>query len=68
MKPITFVVGPTASGKSEYAINLAKKYHAEIINADSQQIYQELEIGTNKIIDQQGIKHYLLNSQYLDFQ
>ena len=41
---IILVYGPTASGKSEFAIKLAKKINGEIINADSIQIYKELKI------------------------
>lgn len=43
------VIGPTASGKSEYAVKLAKKYNGEIISADSQQVYRGLDIGTGKV-------------------
>jgi len=43
------ILGPTASGKSEYAIKLAKKLHGEIISADSRQVYRGLDIGTAKI-------------------
>lgn len=46
---IVVVVGPTASGKSEFAIKLAKKYNGEIISADSQQVYKGLDIGTGKV-------------------
>jgi tRNA dimethylallyltransferase len=45
---ITVLVGPTASGKTETAIKLAKTTNSEIINADSRQIYRELAIGTAK--------------------
>jgi len=45
---ITVIVGPTASGKTDTAINLAKITNSEIINADSRQIYRELSIGTAK--------------------
>ena len=41
---IILISGPTASGKSEFAIKLAKKVNGEIINADSMQIYKELQI------------------------
>lgn len=44
--PIIVVAGPTASGKSSLAIQLAKKFGGYIINADSRQVYQELKIGT----------------------
>lgn len=48
-KPNLIVVaGPTASGKTAYAINLAKKLNGEIVNADSRQIYKFMDIGTNK--------------------
>lgn len=43
------VVGPTASGKSELAVKLAKKYNGEIISADSRQIYRGLNIGSGKV-------------------
>lgn len=43
------VLGPTASGKSKYAVRLAKKIHGEIISADSRQVYRGLDIGTAKI-------------------
>ena len=57
------VVGPTAVGKSAYAIDLAKKYNGEIINADSQQVYKDLNIGTAKVTpkEMQGIKHHLID-------
>ena len=43
---IYFVLGPTASGKSKFAIKLADKLEGQIINADSMQIYSELKILT----------------------
>lgn len=43
------IVGPTASGKSEYAVQLAKKINGEIISADSRQIYHGLDIGSGKV-------------------
>ena len=46
---IHVVIGPTASGKSEYAVGLAKKHNGEIISADSRQVYRGLDIGTGKI-------------------
>jgi tRNA dimethylallyltransferase len=46
---IIVVIGPTASGKSDYAVTLAKKYHGEIISADSRQVYRDLDIGTGKV-------------------
>lgn len=65
MKPedIIVIVGPTASGKTSLAVNVAKKINAEIISADSMQIYQELNVGTAKVTEEeaQGIKHHLIN-------
>ncbi|MDC3083342.1 tRNA (adenosine(37)-N6)-dimethylallyltransferase MiaA, partial [Pelagibacteraceae bacterium] len=58
---IYFVLGPTASGKSKFALNLAEKLNGEIINADSMQIYSELSILTARptINDQKKINHHL---------
>ena len=47
-RPIIVIAGPTASGKSSLALKLAQKYYGVIINADSRQIYKELNIGTAK--------------------
>ena len=57
------VLGPTASGKTDISIMLAKALNTEIINADCMQIYKELTIGTAKATpeEQQGIKHHLLD-------
>ena len=58
---IYFVLGPTASGISKFALSLAKKLNGEIINADSMQIYKELSILTARptIHDQKKINHHL---------
>ena len=58
---IVLISGPTASGKSEFAIKLAKKINGEIVNADSMQVYKELQIlsARPKIKDYQNIKHHL---------
>ena len=55
------VVGPTASGKTALAVELAKKYNGEIISADSMQIYKGMNIATAKPDEQekQGIPHWL---------
>jgi tRNA dimethylallyltransferase len=56
---IILIYGPTASGKSSFAINLAKKIKGEIVNADSMQIYNDLKILTARPTkkDFQQIKH-----------
>lgn len=75
VKPkIIVICGPTASGKSDAAIRLAKKFNGEIISADSRQIYRGLDIGSGKVLrDKQtgennldnyfsdGIRHYLID-------
>ena len=63
-KPTVIVIaGPTASGKSNLAIELAKKINGEIISADSMQIYKDMDIGTAKVSkeEMQGIKHYMID-------
>ncbi|MBQ2254430.1 MAG: tRNA (adenosine(37)-N6)-dimethylallyltransferase MiaA [Clostridia bacterium] len=61
--PVYAVVGPTASGKSAYAIRLAKELDGEVISGDSMQIYRGMDVGTAKADaeEQQGIPHHLLD-------
>ncbi|MGE3278311.1 MAG: tRNA (adenosine(37)-N6)-dimethylallyltransferase MiaA [Candidatus Altimarinota bacterium] len=67
-KPLLVVVGPTASGKTKLAVELAKEFDGEVINADSRQIYQGIEIGNalTKPEEMQGIPHHLFSSFPLD--
>ena len=62
---IILIYGPTASGKSEFAIKLAKKINGEIINADSMQVYKELKILSARPFknDYEKIKHHLYGFQ-----
>jgi len=62
---IILIYGPTASGKSDFAIQLAKKIKGEIVNADSMQVYKELKILTARPhkINFQKIKHHLYGFQ-----
>ena len=62
---IILIYGPTASGKSHFAIQLAKKINGEIINADSMQIYKEIKILSARPFkkDYQKIKHHLYGFQ-----
>lgn len=63
MKPkLIVILGPTASGKSEWAIKLAKKFNGEIISADSRQIYRGMDIGTAKPFDRGGVPHHLIDN------
>ncbi len=63
MDKLIILTGPTAVGKSELSIKLAKAINGEIISADSIQVYKELNIGSAKIMpeEMQGIKHYLID-------
>ena len=62
---IILIYGPTSSGKSKFAIRLAKKISGQIINADSMQVYKELRILTARpfVRDCQKIKHHLYGFQ-----
>jgi len=62
---IILIYGPTASGKSQFAIKLAKKINGEIINADSMQVYKELKILSARPLkkDYKNIKHHLYGFQ-----
>ena len=64
MKPkVIVIVGPTASGKTDLSIQLAKKLNGEIVSADSMQIYKKMSIGTAKPTEEemQGIKHHMID-------
>ena len=62
-QPIITIEGATATGKTDFAINLAKQIGSQIISADSRQIYKYLDIGTAKPTksQQKDVKHHLLN-------
>jgi tRNA dimethylallyltransferase len=62
-QPIIAVMGPTASGKSALGIELALRAGGEIINCDSVQVYQEIEIATAKVplAERRGVPHHLLD-------
>lgn len=57
------ILGPTSSGKSDLAVELARKFGGEVISADSRQVYKGLNIGTGKITkkEMKGVKHHLLD-------
>jgi tRNA dimethylallyltransferase len=63
MKKVLVIAGLTASGKSSLSLDWAQKLKGEIINADSQQVYQGLDIGTAKVslLEQQQVAHHLLD-------
>ena len=63
MKPVVAVVGPTASGKSDLAVDIALARNGEVINLDASQIYRGMDIGTAKmsIAERRGVTHHLLD-------
>jgi len=68
MHNVIVIFGPTASGKTKLSIEFAKEIGAEIISADSMQIYKFMDIGTAKPTEEEmdGIKHYMIDEVYPD--
>ncbi len=66
-KPLIILTGPTAVGKTDLSIKLAKAVDGEIISADSMQVYKRMDIGTAKVTESemQGVPHHLID--FLDF-
>lgn len=60
---LIFIVGATATGKSDLAIKVAQKLQGEVVNADSMQLYKGMDIGTAKLSknERQGIEHHLID-------
>jgi len=63
LRPVVAVVGPTAAGKSELSLTLARSLDGEVVNADSMQLYRGMDIGTAKltIAQREGVPHHLLD-------
>jgi tRNA dimethylallyltransferase len=63
MHPLLAILGPTASGKSSLALQLATRYNGEIVSCDSTAVYRGFDIGTDKVPadEQQGIRHHLID-------
>jgi tRNA dimethylallyltransferase len=63
LRPVITVVGPTAAGKSELSVALARALGGEVVNADSMQLYQGMDIGTAKltVAERAGVPHHLLD-------
>ncbi len=63
MEKLVIIAGPTATGKSDAAVSLAKKIGGEVISADSVQVYKGLDIGSAKITpkEMQGVPHHLID-------
>lgn len=65
-KRIITILGPTATGKTRVAVQLARAIDAEIVSADSRQVYQQMDLGTGKdlseyLIDNQRVRHHLID-------
>jgi tRNA dimethylallyltransferase len=62
-KTIIYIAGPTASGKSAWAVRLAKNLHSAVLSADSRQFYRNMPIATAQIseLEQEGIPHFFLS-------
>lgn len=63
MKKVIVIAGPTASGKSDFAVELAQRLNGEVISGDSIQVYRGLDIGSGKITEEEkkGVRHYLID-------
>ena len=63
MNKLIVILGPTASGKTELGIKLAKRFNGEIISCDSRQVFKEMDIGTAKpsLKETQQVPHHLIN-------
>ncbi|WP_321531091.1 tRNA (adenosine(37)-N6)-dimethylallyltransferase MiaA [uncultured Desulfuromonas sp.] len=61
--PLVVVTGPTASGKTDLAVHIARRFPAEVISADSRQVYRYMDIGTAKatVEEQQAVRHHLID-------
>lgn len=66
--PVIAIVGPTGTGKTRLAIELAQKLNGEIISGDSMQVYRKMDIGTAKATpqEQKAAVHYLIDIQEYD--
>ena len=63
MNNIICIAGPTASGKTALAVELAKRFHGEVVSCDSMQVYRRMDIGTAKPFpeERQGIPHHMID-------
>jgi len=63
---IIIVLGPTASGKTNLAVQIASNFNGEIISADSRQIYKGLDIGTGKDLEEYNLDNKTINHHLID--
>ena len=68
MNKIIVITGPTAVGKTKLSVEIAKKYNGEIINADADQVYKHLDIGSAKVKEEEkeNIPHHLFDIKEVD--
>lgn len=61
--PLIVILGPTASGKTNLSLTIARKFDGEIISADSRQVYKYMDVATDKLLkeDQEGIAHHMID-------
>ena len=62
-RPLVVLLGPTAVGKSRVAVQVAERFHTEVLTADSRQVYRGMDIGTDKptVEDRRGVPHRLID-------
>jgi len=60
-KKIIVILGPTASGKTKLAVELAEKFNGEIVSADSRQVYRGMDIGTGKDLAEYSVPYHLID-------
>ncbi len=67
---VVAIVGTNASGKSALGVRLAKRFHAEILSADSRQVFRGLDLGSGKMTPQEmeGVPHHMIDVREPDFQ
>ena len=66
MDNIVVILGPTASGKTKLAVQIASRFNGEIISADSRQIYKGMDIGTGKDLVEYQINNNIINYHLID--
>jgi len=68
IKHLIVIAGPTASGKTDLSVSLAKYFNCSVVSADSRQFYKEMRIGTAKpsAIEMQNIPHYFVDTHSID--
>ena len=66
MDKLLVILGPTATGKTQFAVKLSSIYNGEIISADSRQIYKGMNIGTGKDLDEYNYNNKIIPYHLID--